>query len=175
LVETEFSVPAPQPAPLDRAGNFAFSSVQPGAYAVSLSDLPDDVYLKESTPDVFAVRRGSRGSISIEIGTDGARVTGIAVDQDGMPFAGAQVTLIPASDSRTRPDRYRTTVSGPDGTFTIRGIVPGDYRAFAWHGLEPNAYLNVEYMRDYLDVGTPLHLEPRQNGTVPLRVISLGQ
>jgi len=36
---------------------------------------------------------------------------------------------------------------------------------------EPNAYLNVDYVKSYQDLGMPVHLEPNQSGAVSLRLI----
>ena len=146
-----------------------------------MSDLPDDLYLKaaaQAGADVLEklipVGWGPQnvgGPLDIQIGTDGGRITGAVFDRANTPSAGALITLVPEGDARLRPDRYRTALSGPDGSFTLRGIVPGDYRLFGWDDLEPNAYLNVDFMRAYLELGTPVRIQPSQSASVSLRVI----
>jgi hypothetical protein len=42
---------------------------------------------------------------------------------------------------------------------------------FAWESLEPNAHLNIDFMRPYESMGTPVHIEPNGNGAVSLRAI----
>jgi hypothetical protein len=84
----------------------------------------------------------------------------------------AGTILVPLSVSRFRFDRYiRPQRPAPDGQFTIRGIAPGDYKLFAWESIEPNAYLNIDYLRPYEDSGIPVHLEPNGTASVPLRAI----
>ena len=181
LAETQVSLPDPEPAAVAQDGRFEFRTVQPGVYAVHVADLPGDLYLKT------AVQAGSdvlerlipvgwgpqnmRGPLEIQIGTDGGQLTGMVFDRVNTPSAGALITLVPAGDARLRPDRYRTALSAPDGSFTIRGVVPGDYRLFGWDDLEPNAYLNVEFMGAYLELGTPVRVQPSQSASVSLRLI----
>ena len=58
-------------------------------------------------------------------------------DRANMSSAGAIITLVPEGDARLRPDPYRTALSAPDGSFTLRCIVPGDYRLFGGMTLSP--------------------------------------
>jgi hypothetical protein len=156
-------------------------AVQPGTYALSISDLPDDLYLHAASQaganileQLLPVGWGIanfRGPLDIQIGTDGGRITGTVFDSGNIPSAGAQITLIPEGAVRSRLDLYRTAISGADGTFAIRGIAPGDYRVFGWDDLEPNAYLNVDYVKSYQDFGTPVTVAPNQSRTVSLRLV----
>jgi uncharacterized protein (DUF2141 family) len=181
LAETQSSLPDPEPAALAQDGNFVFRAVQPGVYALSVTDLPNDFYLKaaiQAGADVLEklipVGWGPQnmlGPLEIQIGTDGGRITGAVFDRANIPSAGALITLVPEGDARLRLDRYRTVLSASDGSFTIRGIVPGDYRLFGWDELEPNAYLNVDFMRAYLGLGTPVRIQPGQSASISLRLI----
>jgi hypothetical protein len=181
LEETQLSLPDPEPAALAQDGKFAFKAVQPGVYALSVTDLPGDLYLKtafQAGTDVLEKlipvgwgAQNMRGPLEVQIGADGGRITGTVFDRDNATSAGATITLIPEGDARLRPDRYRTVLSGSDGSFALRGIVPGDYRVFGWDALEPNAYLNVDFMRAYLELGTPVRIQPGQSASVSLRLI----
>jgi hypothetical protein len=181
LAETQLSLPDPEPASLAQDGKFAFKALQPGTYALSVSDLPDDLYLKTAVQAAVDVLeklipvgwgpQNMRGPLELQIGTDGGRVSGAIFDHDNAPSAGALITLIPEGDARLRPDRYRTVLSGSDGTFSLRGIVPGDYRLFGWDDPEPNAYLNVDFMRPYMELGTSVRIQPNQAVSASLRLI----
>jgi hypothetical protein len=92
-------------------------------------------------------------------------------DRSNTPSAGALITLVPQGESRLRPDRYRAALSGPDGSFTLRGIVPGDYRLFGWDSLENNAYFNVDFMSSYQELGMPVRIQPGQTASVSIRLI----
>ena len=181
LGETQLSLPDPEPAAVAQDGKFVFRAVQPGVYALDVSDLPGDLYLKaavQAGADVLEKLipvgwgpQNMRGPLDIQIGTDGGRITGAVFNRDNTPSAGALITLVPEGDARLRPDRYRIELSGPDGSFTLRGVVPGDYRLFGWDNLEPNAHFNVDFMRSYLELGTPVRIQPGQSASVSLRLI----
>jgi hypothetical protein len=180
LEEVDTALPSPAPVTVALDGSFVVPAVQPGYYSVNVVSLPGDLYVRTVSfaglnvlekPMALAYGSGDSGQLSIQIATDGGRLAGAVYDGNNALFAGAQVTLVPEGSNRMRLDHYRAAVSGPDGAFTIPGIVPGDYRLFAWENLEPNAYLNVEFMRSYLDLGTLLRVDPGQTRSVPLRLI----
>ena len=98
-------------------------------------------------------------------------MSGVVYDLNDALVTNAEVVLVPTSVSRFRFDRCRTAITGDDGQFTIRGIASGDYKLFAWEDLEPNAHLNVDFMRPYEDLGTPVHVEPSSGATISLRLI----
>jgi hypothetical protein len=181
LTETQLSLPDPEPASIAPDGRFVFRAVQPGVYALDVTDLPGDLYLKsavQSGADVLeklipvgAGPPNTSDPLEIQIGTDGGRVAGAVFDRSNTPSAGALITLVPQGESRLRPDRYRAALSGPDGSFTLRGIVPGDYRLFGWDSLENNAYFNVDFMSSYQELGMPVRIQPGQTASVSIRLI----
>jgi hypothetical protein len=60
---------------------------------------------------------------------------------------------------------------GEDGPVNLRGIPPGSYKLFAWEELEPNAYLNADYLHGYEDWGVPVKIASGENAPVAVRVI----
>ena len=177
----EMDTALPQPADSGVSDNsFNIARVQPGFYSVNVTGLPEDLYVKaavfggtDALEKPIAVARGpDPGELAIQVGSDGGRLVGAVFDASDKRYVGAHVTLIP-SDRRSRLDLYRTDVSREDGSFSIRGIAPGDYRVFAWMNPETNAYLNVEYMRFYEEFGTPVRIAPGENPPVSLRAIRI--
>jgi hypothetical protein len=162
-------------------GSFAFSAMQPGEYSVNVTGLPGDLYVRSA----FLAEAGvlekplaiynvpPQAELQILLGADGSQVTGVVFDQENVPVTGAQVTLIPAGNGPLRLDLYQTATTGPGGTFTFRGVMPGDYKVFGWDNLEPNAQLNTEYMRNYQDRGTALRIGPSERATMSLRQIQV--
>jgi hypothetical protein len=47
------------------------------------------------------------------------------------------VALVPAPARRNNPALYRTATTDDKGHFTLRGVAPGDYTAFAWGVCSP--------------------------------------
>jgi hypothetical protein len=53
------------------------------------------------------------------------------------PFSNATVVLVPEKTRRQNLALYRQTLSAENGTFSFTGILPGDYKLFAWGSLTP--------------------------------------
>ena len=178
LSEEHALFPQPPTAAVGINSQFLLPAVQPGTYTLSVDGLPPDTYMKAAAfNDADALTRPilpsyqSTAELNIELADDGGRLEGAALDANDRPFRGAQVLLIPV-DARSRLDLYKSTVSAENGTFTIGGIAPGAYRAFAWSSIVPYAYFNIEYMRAYESLGIPVEIGPRLASSVQLRVIA---
>ena len=197
IAEVDPILPVPPPVAIvsnvsnNAAGNrFSIPRVQRGTYSVNVSGLPEDLYMKAAE---FASAEGLRkdalakpfdvddsadaaaSELKILIGLDGGRIGGAVFDRNNQRFPGAQVILVPESESRFRLDRYRYAVAGEDGTFSLRGIAPGEYKLFAWDSIEANGELNTEYMRGYEPFGTTVRIASGENPALPLRVIQTGR
>jgi hypothetical protein len=180
LAEIDEALPQPVAVPIATNGTFTIPAIQPGAYSVSVTGLPGDLYLKEAAfagadalAKPFSVDYGSSqlNSLVVEIGTDGGRMSGVVYDGNNVPLPGAEVVLLPEAAKRFRFDLYRTAITDQDGRFVIRGIAPADYTLLGWTRIEPNAYLNPDFMRLYESLGTPVRVVPGENPAVGLRAI----
>ena len=96
------------------------------------------------------------------------------MDSNGNPMSGAQVALIPRRE-RNRSDLYRTATTDQNGRFTIRTIVPGEYKAFAWDDLEPYAYTDPDFLRKDEERGTPVTVSESSKLTIETRIIPAHQ
>jgi hypothetical protein len=81
------------------------------------------------------------------------------------------MVLVPDADRR-RPDQYRAALTDGDGRFSLRGIPPGEYTAYAWDRIEPYAFLNSDFMARYAEAAVPLHIAPGVNPDKNLRAIN---
>ncbi|MBN8469210.1 carboxypeptidase regulatory-like domain-containing protein [Corallococcus exiguus] len=123
----------PRQSLTDEQGRFQLQGIAPGAYllgAVIRSDLMD---ASVSQPITFQAREHKDVSLRMEAGRERS---GIAVDGKGQPLAGVVITAdLSESDSTTwhyehddGPPGLRT---GPDGRFTLRGLVAPRYGLWA--------------------------------------------
>lgn len=163
----------------DVKSDFTFSipDVADGDYRLYLDGLPEDVYLSSAR---FGVRdvlrdglslRGRGGSLDITVSATGGRLTGAVVNDRAQPFAGATVVLVPDESSRIRSDLYRRANSDQYGRFTLRGVAPGKYKAFAWETIEPGAYQDPDFLRAYEDLGQSVDVAPSSRTALDLKVI----
>jgi hypothetical protein len=52
-----------------------------------------------------------------------------------------------------------------------RGIPPGEYKLFAWDTIEPNAWLNPEFMLDDEELGAAATVGPSEKLSAQIRLI----
>jgi hypothetical protein len=171
MVPVDPDMPVPRSVAVRPDGQFAVNGVFPGDYILEVSNLPQDLYLK-------ATRFGNGGlEQPLAIGSQpAANPLQILLGSDGghmqaQSQPGANVVLVPDAARRGRREQYRVATAGDDGRVTIPGIPPGNYKIFAWEDLEPNAYLNADYLQAYEDRGVPVRISAGDNPAVSVRMI----
>jgi hypothetical protein len=75
------------------------------------------------------IAAGSSPTLSVTVATGTVEVEGIA-NRAGHGFAGAMIVLVPEKPEQNR-DWFRRDQSDLDGTFSLRGVVPGSYKIVA--------------------------------------------
>jgi protocatechuate 3,4-dioxygenase beta subunit len=116
-------------------------------------------------------------TLDIIIGANPGILEGQVLDGAGAPMRGAIVTLLPNTTSRNRVfrmDMYRAVISDSSGHFKATGIPPGDYKVFAWAGIERDAWMDPELQRAYEERGVSVRVEERSAVSVDLRLIVPG-
>jgi len=170
LLPVDPDMPSPQNALVGPNGQFVMNGVFPGDYVLEITNLPQDLYLKmarfgEASLDKLTIgMQPSSDPLQILLGSDGGHL-----QAESQPSA--QFVLVPDAARRSRREQYRVAVAGDDGRTAIRGIPPGDYKLFAWEDLEPNGYLNSDYLQAYEGRGVPLKISAGDNPPVAVRVI----
>ncbi len=120
---------------VDNTGKFRLGGVAPGEYRLSVFSSQDAV----GVMSVSVHSASSKGSL-VKIGSSSAtlaalievgrtNVTGFA-KQDGRPYAGAMIVLIPA-DPDGHADAYRRDQTDSDGSFSLKQVLPGRYTLIA--------------------------------------------
>jgi uncharacterized protein (DUF2141 family) len=178
LESIDADLPGPSDVAIDSNGNFSLDRVVPGDYAISLQGLDNEAYLKFASSgglDILAkplrIDWKSPAPLEVVLGADGGRLDGIAYDGANRVSANSAVVLVPDAARRNRPDQYRTAVSDDDGKFLLRGIPPGEYKLFAWQTIEPNEYMDANFMAGNEGLGTPLMISANASATANIRVI----
>src|SRR3984885_7761650 len=77
----------------------------------------------------LSVTAGSSPSVSLTLAAGSAEIQG-TVTRAGRGFAGAMVVLVP-KDPELGRDLFRRDQSDLDGTFALRGVIPGSYTLLA--------------------------------------------
>jgi len=179
LLPVDPDLPSPRGVSAQPDGQFVLKDVLPGTYVLDVSNLPQDQYVKAAqfsgkdileNPLSLGIPEAAN-PLQILVGIDGGRVQVTTYDGKGEIHSGANVVLVPDVARRYRRDQYRIAISGDDGRATLRGIPPGRYRLFAWEDLEPNAYLNSDFVQAYESFGAPVNIISGDNLPVSARLI----
>ncbi len=166
-------------AHMNADGGFEWKGVPAGHYSVQISDASamPDWFLKsvaagrDAADSGFSVSGGTT-ALDLVASANGAVAEGIATNQKDEPVADAVVVAVPEARFRSRPDRYRKTVTDQSGRFTLRGLPPGDYTLFAWESVDGEAYYNAEFLKSYEGQGKALSLSEGERKSLRLKAVS---
>lgn len=155
-------------------GSFLVSGVAPGRYQIELANA--SYYVKSvdvgghPSPDgTIEVTEGSALQVSILAAAAVNHVDGIAL-QDGQPFAGAMVLLLPSDIRRT--DLIRRDQSDSDGTFALPNVPPGQYTLLAIDNGRDLAYADPAGIKVYLSGGQRIQVPLSGSSQVKVNVLT---
>ncbi len=149
-------------------GSFTITSVTAGHFRVWLPvPLPSGLYVADVRQGAlsifdsgFDIGGNAPEPIRVILNSGAATVEGMIRDTADKPLPGASVVLVPLASRRANRMLYRTAVSDRTGHFTIGGIIPGDYKVFAWESVPPGAYYNAGFLAKHEDQGRPVIVSP---------------
>ena len=142
-----------------------------------VTDLPPDYYIKDvrfNQTDAFNAPMHFSGDVStpleVLLSPNGGRIDGTVINEKQNLMAGIEAVLIP-DRRRDRTDLYKTATTDETGHFTIRGIPPGDYKIFAWDGIEEFGYYDSDLVRLFEQKGTPVRIVESAKESLEVRII----
>src|SRR5262249_18347185 len=84
----------------------------------------------------------------------------------------AVVVLVSSINLRRRSDLYYVVATDGNGHFQIQGgIVPGDYKVFAWKDIEPGAWQDPEVLERYENQGQPVSVTSDSKLQIGVRLV----
>jgi hypothetical protein len=172
-------VQLPRPMPPD--GVFSLENALLGEYRVTVAYPQRDVYVKEARFDSVDVLNQpllisgpTSGTLNIVLSSKAGQIDGTLVNEQSRPVPGAQAVLVP-DQSRQRIELYKIAVTDQNGHFTIQGIMPGEYKIFAWEAMEQFAYFDSDFLRQSEQKGTPVNISESSKVTAQVKVIPAAQ
>lgn len=159
-------------------GSFSARALSAGRYRVTPRfENAENLYLKsirwgetelsESGVTVFGAE-----TVAIEVVlAEGGQVAGVVTNAEGEPVAGATVVLVPEPSLRGRGDRFRTAAADLLGRYSVEGVPPGEYTAFAWEDPDQGAWLDPEFLSRFEKRGERVRLTGIERRQVRLRLI----
>ena len=158
-------------------GAFILSRVAQGEYRVRVTELPPDYYIKDvrfNQTDTLNAPMHFSGDVSapleVLLSPNGGRIDGTVINEKQNLMAGIEAVLIP-DRRRDRTDLYKTATTDETGHFTIQGIPPGDYKIFAWEGIEEFGYYDSDLIRLFEQKGTPVRIVQSAKESLEVRIM----
>lgn len=171
----------PPPAAKSGAdGGFQLQNVNPDMYTLSVSGLPDGLYIKavlanglDTQLTGLDLSRGGVGPIDVVLSPNAGSATGLVQNEQQQPAVNATVVLVPQdAERKTIPQFYRTATTDATGRFSLINLTPGAYRVYAWEVVEAGAYMDPEFMRPFENRGEPVLV--KESGKDDLQVKLIG-
>jgi protocatechuate 3,4-dioxygenase beta subunit len=169
----------PAPGKLQPDGLF-LAYVTSDSYNLDITGLPEDSYVEsirildqDATDRVIDLTRftGNWTRMDIALNPNGGRFDGSLENEQHEPVSGATVVLVPELSHRKQFYLFRSTTTDGSGHFSIRGIVPGDYKALAWEDVETGAWEDPEFLKDFEDRSQSITVHPNAHESRTLAVI----
>jgi hypothetical protein len=161
-------------------GAIRMNGVLPGEYRVIVAPMPEH-YVKSvnfersdalsSTITIEESRSGAVPSLEIVLSPNVGRIEGVVTDDRLQPVPGVQAVLVP-DRNRDRVELFKAVTTDPAGRFSMSGVAPGDYKLFAWEGLESFGYFDADLVKQSELSGKPVHVDESSRITVETKLIS---
>jgi hypothetical protein len=162
-------------------GVFEISNIAPDRYNFLISGLAKGSYVKSIHADQVDVLASGLdltsgappAMVEVVISPKAATVTGMVQNPNtGNPTPGATVVLIPQEkERRDQQSYYKIVTSDQNGAFSLVGVAPGEYKAYAWEDLEAGAFMDADFMKPIEEKGDAVSLHEGDQKTVTLRLI----
>ncbi len=159
-------------------GSFTVTGVSSGTYRVAVTNLPKNAYVKSALlGGTEVLNAGVRidgepgGALEIQIGQNPGTFDAAVIDDNQEAASGATVVLVPDPSRRQRQDAYRSATTNESGRVHFEGVIPGDYKVFAWDEVEFSAWQDPDFIRMYEDRGKPLRILENGTASGELRLI----
>jgi hypothetical protein len=149
-------------------GTFVLPNATPGRYFVNVFFNPrQNVYLaaarlgtRDVTTQPFEIDSRTTESFVIEISGQAGTVTGVVTDRDSRPVANARVVFVPPLELRRENPAYKEAVTNPQGQFTVVGLRPGTYTAYAFAStVKERGWFDSQYMAQFAAAGVSVSVE----------------
>lgn len=157
----------------DLSGQVTLEDLAPGKYSIVFfaQEKPYAV-VRTSSPtgsvsghDVM-ITSGATEELTAYLSTGTVSIEGVA-QKKGKPVAGVMVALVP-NDPQAHVELFRRDQSDLDGTFVVRGVIPGSYTIVAVEDAWGFQWLEPGVLARYVKHGQNLAISERTRGTVHL-------
>jgi uncharacterized protein (DUF2141 family) len=157
----------------------AIGTVANGHYQLDLAGLPPDVYVasiqyggREVRDSGILIEGEPSGVIEVILEEPGGALQGTVEAAQNKPASNSHVVLIPITNDRITSNRFKITTTDQTGSFTMRGIAPGEYRVLAVDKLQGEAFRSQEFLDAFETRATPLTVKAGSVANLTLPLVS---
>jgi protocatechuate 3,4-dioxygenase beta subunit len=112
--------------------------------------------------------------LDVRVAQSASVVYGRVVDNEGKPVDRAAIVLAPQGALAPRADKentHRVTTTNLKGTFEIRNVIPGTYRAYALAKIEEGSHLDATVFKPFDEQSTRVDVTRDAKVSVELQQI----
>ncbi len=159
---------------------FQLDNVYPGRHTITLS-MGQALYIKSMK---YGSEDASSGvisnlqpgvSLNIVLGTDPGEIDGTV--QVGSLVSGAPVRVVALPDAAhaARNDLVRYGAAGAEGSFTLNGLAPGDYKVYALEQRDNEDIVNRDLLKSLEGYATPVTVHAAGHEQISVTPIPAGE
>ena len=140
--------------------------IPPNAYVQSIRLGNIDVLI-----DGLHLDSSVQGPLEIVVAADMGTLEGVVENAQQHVEPNVVVALVPAGGRLRRVDLYQNVRADQEGHFQFEHVPPGDYFVYSWEDVEPTAWMNSNFMREYEGLGKPVHIDAGSRQTIQVEAI----
>jgi hypothetical protein len=158
-------------------GSFELPNVHDGSFAIVVASDCKECFLKSAKLNgVDLLDKGLQiaGAVGqpleLVYSSRGGTVDGTVTKDDDLPAVGAMVELVPDPAHREWSGRYNQGTTDQYGRFTIRGVAPGSYSAFAFKGVAGPDLKGPDFIKPFEAQGRSVEIDENGKQTLQLKL-----
>lgn len=163
----------------DDSGQLKLDGVALASYSINFFNLPDGCYVASIRLGDDAVTDGQldfsqgipAGQLTITISPRAPTVTGAVKDANDSPAAGIRVVLVPSDPAQRWSALFHTATTDQNGTYSLKNLIPGNYKAYAWQDIPPGAWQDPDILKQFSANAVTLTLKAGDNVSQDLTLI----
>ena len=87
----------------------------------------------------------------------------------------ATIVFVPEEKYRKIRARFASATSDQRGHFTVRGLAPGTYSAYAWQDVDDKLYYDASFLKSQEANATSVKVDARSQQSIELKLSAIGE